>query len=241
VPEFESKPDRFHGPARRVQEGTEHEYNSDSYNWSGSEIFVGSGDSFAWIYGSWTVPHVVGVPGVQVPQHSSAWLGIDGDGGSTDVLQAGTESDADGTHQAWFEWWPDNEHVIANLPVAYGDTMYLVICCAGGGSSTAFVSFANITSKVSTSFTMTAPGGTTLKGNCAEAIVERPTFNGTRTQLPRYGLVDFNDVTALSIKQQWGLGTGTPVTMVNDSGTPISAPLLESGDPDSFVCVYEGP
>lgn len=240
VPEFQSMPDRYHGPVRRTGKGTEHLLNATSSNWSGSVAFVGGGDSFVYIVGRWTVPHVYPVPGVAGTQFSSAWLGLDGDGGSDDVMQAGTESDSDGTCRAWFEWAPDSEHVISNLPVAFGDAMFLLLC--NTGPSSAYALFANITSSTGVSFTFTAPMGTTLTGNCAEAIVERPSVGGTLAELPRYGFVDFNDVAAYSKQATWPMATGTPISMVNDAGTAtISQPDLEPGDANAFVCYYSGP
>jgi hypothetical protein len=237
VPEFEPRPDRYHGPVRRTEPGTQHLLNATSTNWSGVVAFLGAGDRFTYMSGTWNVPHVYPVPGVAGTQYSSAWLGLDGDG-SADVMQAGTECDSDGTCQAWFEWFPDFEHVIPNLPVAYGDCMSLLLCNVA--PDTASVSFGNLTSKTYVSFTFTAPAGTTLVGNCAEAIVEAPSVGGAQSLLPRYGFVEFNDVTAYSQNGSWPIGAGTPISMVDSAGNVISAPDAEVGDADSFVCSYTG-
>jgi hypothetical protein len=91
-------------------------------------------------------------------------------------------------------------------------------------------------------FSFTAPAGTTLTGNCAEAILERPTLNGNLAQLPRYGFIYFNDVVTVTRKGQvFPMGIANDLIMVNDAGTQISQPELESGDADSFVCNYTGP
>jgi hypothetical protein len=104
------------------------------------------------------------------------------------------------------------------------------------------MSIGNLTSKHYTSFSFSAPAGTTLVGNCAEAILERPSVGGNLATLPRYGLIEFNDVVAYSQKSSWPIAAGTPLSMVANNGvTVISAPDPESGDADSFVTSYTGP
>lgn len=105
TPEFRPLEHR-HDLNKRTGKGTEAEINATSSNWSGSVLFIGGGDSFSWISGSWTVPHVYQSPVTGGTEYSSAWLGLDGDG-SGDVMQAGTETDSDGTCYAWFEWFPN--------------------------------------------------------------------------------------------------------------------------------------
>jgi hypothetical protein len=57
--------------------------------------------------------------------------------------------------------------------------MYCLICVNSTTSATVY--FTNQSTNVGTSFTITAPSGTTLAGNCAEWIVERPTAATTVT------------------------------------------------------------
>lgn len=247
VPDFELHSDRSHGPARRTEGSLPPIVNGNSLNWSGEVVFIGQGDAFSYIVGQWTVPHVYPEPGVAGTQYCSVWLGIDGDGGTTDLVQAGTESDTNGACYAWYEWLPEAEIAIPNFPVAYGDSMSLVLCHTGvnaNGYDTAWLSFVNLTSKQTTSFSFTAPNsGTTLVGNCAEAIVERPTVGGSLATLPRYGICELNDITAFAKSgASFPIATGTALSMVADDGaTVISTPDPESGDPDSFVCQYTGP
>lgn len=236
-PEFEEHPDRIHGVNQRSTKGSESELNGTSANWSGEVAFVGGGDKFEWIIGAWTVPHVYATPGAAGTEYSSAWLGLDGDG-SGDVMQAGTEMDSDGSCYAWWEWYPNYEVRIPNFPVAFGDSISLLLCATG--PSSAWMSIGNMTSKLYTSFSFNAPAGTTLVGNCAEAILERPQVNGVLAQLPRYGIIEFNDVVAYSKNASWPIAAGTPLSMVNGPNV-ISAPDPEAGDPDSFVTAYTGP
>ncbi|WP_125609955.1 G1 family glutamic endopeptidase [Specibacter cremeus] len=226
-------------PNARTAPGTQGQVNATSSNWSGSVLFIGAGDTFTWMFGSWSVPHAYATPNFNGTEYSSAWLGLDGDG-SNDVMQAGTETDSDGTCYAWFEWFPNFSIGINNFPIVPGDVVSLLICATD--STDCFVSFGNLTSMQYTSFSFTAPAGTTLVGNCAEAVVERPGVNGALAELPRYGEVFFDDTTAYSANGgTFPIGLGTPISMVADDGTTvISAPTFEA-DTDSFKVSYTGP
>lgn len=239
TPEFKDLPHR-RGPNRRTQAETKGNVNATSSNWSGYVLFIGGGDSFTWVTGQWTVPRAYSPnPGDGNTYYSSAWLGIDGDG-SGDVMQAGTESDSDGTCYAWFEWFPDWSHGINNFPVNPGDVISLVLCATS--STTAWMSIGNMTSKIYTNFSFTAPAGTTLIGNCAEAVVERPEINGMLAELPRYGEIFFDDFTAYTANgNHFDIDSGTSISMVADDGvTMVSEPTLE-GSGDIASCAYTGP
>jgi hypothetical protein len=236
-PRFQARRER-RTPNHRTEKGTQGQLNATSYNWSGLVVFVGGGDHFTWINGSWTVPHTYPAPGGGTG-YCSAWLGIDGDG-SSDVMQAGTESDSDGTCYAWFEWYPNYSIGISNFGVVPGDVINLLLCASN--STTAWMSIGNLTSKQYTNFSFTAPNGTALVGNCAEAVVERPEVNGAQATLPRYGEVFFDDVAAYTANGlNCPIGLGTPISMVaNDGTTVISAPEVESNT-DSARLSYTGP
>lgn len=234
TPEFRERPDRYHKPNRR--NGFVGVANATSDNWSGSVLFIGPGDSFTAITGQWTVPDAYSPNGNTC--YSSAWLGIDGDG-SPDVMQAGTETDSDGTCYAWFEWYPNFSIQISNFPVKPGDMVYLVLYVTD--PTTAWASMWNLTSKIYTNFSFTAPDGIQLVGNCAEAIVERPSINGVLAELPRYGEVYFDECTAYTKNgNQFDITFGTPISMVADDGvTVISIPTFE-GNTDMINCTYAG-
>jgi len=246
VPELEEQPDRFHGPIKRVTDASRGLVNGTSHGWSGTVAFVDPKvDPFAWVYAEWTVPNAYSPnPGDGHTYYSSAWIGIDGDN-SPDVLQAGTSTEVTGAaaaiSYAWMEWYPAPSAKIANFPFAPGDAARLLICATG--PSTASCYFTNLTSLAYSSFTLTAPAGTTLVGNCAEAVVERPGlgFWGVLAQLPRFGEAFFD---AASARTKSGaivnLGTGTTVSMVADDGvTVISTP--EIVDADAIRLYYTGP
>jgi hypothetical protein len=221
-PQFSLRTDKLHGPKNAVA-------NDTSTNWSGSVAFVARGDSATWVAGQWTVPDVVAPGGGDY--YSSAWVGIDGDG-SNDVLQAGTESEiVSGSRQtyAWWEWYPDFEVEITNLPVSAGDIMYCLICVHSATEAGFYIH--NVTTGVATSFSKTAPSGTSLVGNCAEWIVEAPTVGGGQSRLARYGDVYFDEgVAATKNGTLLHPGTGTPITMVDGSNNQISVPKFENDE-----------
>jgi hypothetical protein len=234
VPKFKLLP-HSHGLNRRIQKSSVGHVNATSENWSGSVLFIGGGDSFKWMSGSWTVPNVY--PTTSSTTIASVWLGIDGDG-SPDVMQAGTDTFADGSVWPWFEWFPAYPVGIDNFSVKAGDAIYLLLCATS--TTTAWMSIANLTAKEYTNLSFSAPPGTTLMGNCAEAIVERPGIPSV--VLPRYGEVFFDDTTAWSANGTgFDIGDGTAMFMLADDGvTTISTPTFE-GDRDSFKVAYTGP
>jgi hypothetical protein len=78
------------------------------------------------VIGEWTVPDVAADPG---DYYAAEWVGIDGEW-SSDVLQAGTETEiVGGVHHTypWWEWFPEDEVQITNLPVSAGDIMVCYI------------------------------------------------------------------------------------------------------------------
>jgi hypothetical protein len=230
-PVFARNTDKVHGPMRGPSAGAfdiqAAAANATSTNWSGSVVFAAPGDRFRWIEGEWTVPDPSDPHGGRSSYYSSAWIGIDG-WGSPDVLQAGTESSlVNGSKRvyAWWEWYPDFEIAITNFPVSAGDTIYCLICA--NSTTTASIYLTNDSTDQRVSFNITAPGTTTLQGNCAEWIVETPNVGGSPTVLPDYGVVYFDLGIA---SQQAGLAyadTGTPVTLVNAANTALSTPTLE--------------
>jgi hypothetical protein len=243
-PDFKELPSHFHGPNKRVTEASQRLVNGTSTNWSGSVLFVDpKADPFSWIFGQWTVPNAYSPnPGDGKTYYSSCWIGIDGDG-SPDVLQAGTATEVSGSGPvncyAWWEWFPEYSVAINNFPFAPGDAATLLICSTG--PSSALFSFGNLTSLKYTSFTITAPPGTTLIGNCAEAVLERPGVGGRLAQLPRYGSNFFDEATAYTKSgAAFELGTGATLSMVADDGkTVISKP--EIVDSDAVRMEYTGP
>jgi Peptidase A4 family len=238
TPEFRPLEHR-HDLNKRTAKGTEGEVNATSLNWGGSVLFIGGGDTFTWIAGTWMVPHVYPTPGADGTEYCSVWIGLDGDG-SGDVMQAGTETNSDGTCYAWFEWFPAFSIAIPNLPVVPGDVVSLLLCATS--STTAAAIMSNLTAGYYLGFGFSAPPGVALAGNCAEAIVERPGVNGQLAELPRFGEVFFEDTTAFSASgAAYPIGTGTPISMVADNGTTVLTATSFEADTDAIEVTYTGP
>jgi hypothetical protein len=231
-PEFVRNVGKVHGPMRRP--ATSATSNAKSTNWSGSVVFASAGTTCSWIEGEWTVPDPCDPLGGESSYHSAAWVGLDGDG-STNVLQAGTESSViDGSRSvyAWWEWYPDHEIAVSNFPVAAGDLIFCLICA--DSTTTASIYLTNDTTGQQVAFNVTAPDGTRLEGNCAEWIVEAPSVGGNATTLPDYGVVYFDD--ALAGERNGGsldAFTGSAITLVRDvsdvdgADPPLSVPTME--------------
>jgi hypothetical protein len=218
-------------------------------NWAGQAVDT-PGAPFVTVAGVWTVPNP------RVPDdatngernYNSAWIGIDGYSAPSenDILQAGVDFNfMPGSTwveiAAWWEWWPGGSFYVDNFPVAPGDTVSCVINGAVGGTD-ALVQLADLGTNTHMTFLATAPPGTRLAGNCAEWIVERQrhsTAEGSPlSDLSRFGSVFFDNAFASSAAPGAGgsvvkAGSGTPISMVADTGTQVLATPTVLG-PTSF-------
>jgi hypothetical protein len=197
--------------------------------WSGGVTFPAAGDSLRSVEGLWSTPAAAPPPGAANgnPYCASAWIGIDGDDGSGDVLQAGCDSDvslsggvAQPQYRPWWEWYPAGSAWITNMPVSPGDVLDCLITVAAGSTTTATINLANQTTGVALTFDATAPAGTALSGNCAEWIIEAFGSLGT---LASYGQVTFTGCAAGSLAGATiNAGAGTTIDMVDAAGAVIS-------------------
>jgi len=197
-----------------------------SSNWSGAVVLAGAAPIML-ASGWWTVPDVW--PRQNLFENcSSQWVGIDGNG-SNDVLQTGTECDTTffggKNFYAWFEWFPANAVGIFGFRVSPGDRIFGQVFSQLSTLGTVFL--ANPAWGEFVSFALNAPPGTTLKGNCAEWIVERPDINGNITMLPHYGAVYFDSCLAFAPRQMIDLSSALLLTMV-DGTTTLSVPTEET-------------
>ena len=202
-----------------------------------------NGAPFDGIVGSWTVPSVSPPAAGDGDWWSVGWIGLDG-WNSNDVLQAGTGQHVKRSNGvvtteyfAWYEWFPFNWTEITSLAVHPGDTIsafvrYLGIT-NGVGQGTATLS--NLTTGVSTTVHLTAPPGTTLQGNCAEWIMERPGINGQLVNLPEYGHIAFSDCVACSGNKSFD-GSQAQATNMTEAGATVSVARLES----DWGCSFQG-
>jgi len=120
---------------------------------------------------------------------------------------------------AWWEWFPENEVQISNFPVAVGQSVSCILTVLSNASGV--VHLTNVTTGLSTVFQITAPAGTTLTGNSAEWIAERPNINGQISRLPDYG-----DVTFVHCSASTHLGiTGLNAKVTLSDTSPVSPAL----------------
>jgi len=236
TPEFEHHENVSHGPVqlvgpkRRRGAGAEEVSNATSTNWSGAAAFAPADKPYRFVGGQWTVPSP-NTPS-DGSYYASEWVGIDG-WGSSDVLQAGTETQISKAWfftltqvYAWWEWYPAGEVKISNLPVSPGDVMYCLICA--DSSTHATVSFSNQSIGVGTRFDITPPAGTTLTGNVAEWIVERPSVNGSVANLTDYAACYFDECIAGGSLHIDNLASASLITMTGTGGATLSDPVKEN-------------
>ncbi len=197
-------------------------------NWSGGILTAPPGQRFRAIVGQWSVPNPYPTTQDGSWAYCASWLGIDGFGGSQDVVQVGVECDAKaGTSDPqrhiypWFAWAPGYEIGIDSFPVSAGDTLSyeldvqsdtIVICRIQNRSSGRY-----------TQFRIVAPGGTTLTGNCAEWIVERPKVGGVVSHLADYGVIHFSEARATTdAGSPIPVNSGQEIVMVDGQGAVLS-------------------
>src|SRR5207248_5908757 len=104
---------------------------------------------------------------------------------------------------------------ITNFLVSPGDLLRCVLCVES--STTGSVFLENKSTGVYTSFKVTAPSTTTLVGNCAEWIVERPLVDNVPSNLANYGVVIF-DVAVAQVNHDPTLeaASGTNINMTDE-------------------------
>ena len=149
---------------------------------------------------------------------------------SPDVLQAGVEFDAycsGGTrasyYSAWYEWYPNGEVRLTNLPVAPGDDVFVEVWHTSPTQGYAYLVNYNTNQYLVVSFT--APPGYSLRGNSAELVVERPTVGGSLTTLTNYIMDPFwNAYAYTEASTFYDIDEAFPVDMEDNSGNIIPYP-----------------
>ena len=237
----------YHGPARR---SPSLDVNTlGSYNWSGY-LKLGSAKSYgksSWnfVYSDVTVPTARQANGkcTGSADYASSWVGIDG-WNSDDVLQDGIEFDAycKGStkatfYSAWFEWFPLSEVRIPTMPIAPGEEYFMEIWSTSSTVGHAYL--VNVSKKKAVTIVFEAPMGTTLVGNSAEWITERPGINGGLATLTNYDSQKYSDAHGEAFSgKAIDPGDSTAVIMLDNNRKPISYPKLDSST--SFTMKDEG-
>jgi hypothetical protein len=239
----------FHGPVKqgKVANPTAVESNpllstqasntAYSYNWSGYVDFSGAtsygSSSYYFLVNDFVVPVAEQAFGACTGgwDYGSAWNGIDG-WGSPDVLQAGIEFDAycalgglvkSTYYSAWYEWYPNSEVRIGGFPIAPGDDLFVEVWHTSPTQGYAYL--VNYNNNQSVTIGFNAPAGTTLVGNSAEWVVERPTVGGSLANLTNYIMDPFWDAHAYTEAYAfYDIDEATPVDMLDNNSKVISYP-----------------
>jgi hypothetical protein len=186
-----------------------------SSNWSGAVYDKHFTGSFSKVNGTWTVPTVLR-PQPEVEAHCSSWVGFDN---GPAIFQAGSHSivgSSGATSQyLWWEWFPDAEIAITNVPVEPGHRVTCFLTATSSNTGTVWLY--NETIRLSTSFAVA--GSPQIERNMVEWIVERPSINGIISHLPNYGEVSMSPAYAEPDGQ---VGDATLLDMVNDNRLVIS-------------------
>jgi hypothetical protein len=214
-----------------------------STNWAGEALANGStsfgGTAFHEIFAQWGLPSVQQAVGsCSGTDVSAIWVGIDGLAGSSDVAQAGTEGDAacaggatTGNYYGWFEWYPADTYEILNFPVGPGSSVFVVVQIESATSASA--TFVNLQTGIYTSVGFFAPSGTSLKGDSAEWVVERPAINANNDlgTLSDFGMIGMTaevaflaDSSTEQVPGSPGAGqTGYTLTMLDANNNAIAS------------------
>lgn len=222
------------GHDRRNQRIAEISNSDTSNNWSGVILNnPGTSGPLVWVMGRWNVPNPY--PSTKLPDSenylSAAWVGLDGNG-TPGLLQAGTDHSAFWQKgkivrdvYAWWQWYPDAQHTIDNLPISPGDTIHCVICANSTHDAT--IRMQNISTGDYVSFNVSSK--TDFLGKTAEWIVERPAILLKPAKLAKYGAVYFDSAYAYTERgEAFNAGAGGTLTMTDEAGHPISIPTLET-------------
>jgi hypothetical protein len=226
---------------RTAAHGTE-----QSTVWSGGVVYAPAGTTMKWVEGHWTVPNVYPPKGATdgVWYSVSSWIGLDGDG-SNDVLQAGCDSDVmtsggvvSRQFNPWWEWYPAGSFWISNFAVSPGDELSCLICIDDNSTTAGQIFLTNVTSGVALSFAPTAPAGVSLRGNCAEWVVEALEIDTNVPELGKYGEVVFDDANAATVSGvNLQPSSGNTINMIDSGNNIISTGEIEG---DHVRCYYSG-
>lgn len=171
------------GPAR--QPGRDKAGLATTTNWAGVVV-----RNAVNTYGYGSITSAVGwfnVPEIQQAfgrcdggwDYLAGWVGIDGSVNSNEVFQAGFEADAycNGTtsfpyYSAWYEWYPNAMVRVSTPAISPGDVVGVWLIADASVIGRAFI--VDGTTGQYGVVRFGAPNGTSLKGNSAEWIEERP-------------------------------------------------------------------
>lgn len=214
-----------------------------STNWSGAVVNRPTSEQLVTVTGQWTVPSVSPPASAWNGRGyndgtyiCAVWVGLDGWGGTTDVLQAGTNSVVTVTRGAvsstsyysWIEWFGFPWTPESSFPVTAGDSILCTVC-APFGNRHGTAMFVNQTTGLAMNYPIDPPAGVSLSGNVAEWIVEDPSQASNKLYpFPNYGVTNFQNCHAGTKNFSLNLNDACPINLVDGSGNVISESTIES-------------
>jgi hypothetical protein len=214
-----------------------------STNWSGAVVNRPASESLVTVTGQWVVPSVSPPAtawngtgyndGIYI---AAVWVGLDGWNGTTDVLQAGTNSTVTVSGSvvtarsafSWIEWFGNGWTPESSFPVNPGESILCTVC-APFGNAHGTAMFVNQTTGLSMNFGIDPPAGVTLSGNVAEWIVEDPGQpSGALYPFPNYGLTTFQNCSTGSKDITLNLHDACPMNLLDASNNVISESTFNS-------------
>ena len=232
-PELHESATKRHGPLQRADAES-----TTTPTWSGAVIAPSVGKSFTGISAQWNVPAVTAPFGQTGEFDSSSWIGIDGDG-TPQVFQAGAEqqaSDGGTSYYCWYEWFPNLEVSISNLPVGPGSAVFASLVATSPSLGHVFL----VSGSKAVSMDVSAPAGFAIEGGSAEWIMERP----SDAKLIPYRLPVFSDLTfilmsASDSNHNAPPGQSAPLLSMVVDGLEVARPAMNGAD--SMIVTYPGP
>ena len=98
-------------------------------------------------------------------------------------------------YYAWYEWYPESQIEISNLPVSAGNVIYISLTTSGSGEATLLLE--NLSEGVGVEGTISAPDSAAdLLGQSLEWIVEDPSNGSSLFSFSDFGTVTFSNIAA---------------------------------------------
>jgi len=220
---------------RRPRRRTLLNASSEPGRWAGVVSPCPAADRLVRVGCQWATPRV-GVPAhapLGMNFAASFWTGLDGDLGTSDVVQAGCDGQVVATpggpqisYRPWYEWYPGITEWITNLAVSQGDVLRCILTVNAANMASATVMLANVTTnQLIQPFTIQAPPGQRLAGNCAEWIVEG---FGSLGPMAVFDPVRFNGCSATSANGRLVTGGAGRTLNIVDGGLTLAAAQITS-------------
>lgn len=182
----------------------------------GYSLTSSSSQPFVALFVHWTVPHLVYNPATLGKNHFHTFVGL---GFVADVH---VEMTVDAS-QTVTTMVTVNGAAISNLPVSPGDAMSAVMCVNTQTSphSRVFTGVANETTgqTVNLSTETSLPPPTSVDAGVTVDLVQN---NPTLNELPRFGVVYFDEISAYTTAGPRSLTAGTPVMMTDSNGSTLA-------------------